>query len=139
MSDKTLIINGRLPGMNEFIDKERTHRQAGAALKKSAENLVRFHIREQLRGYRPKTPITIYYYFYEPNRRRDLDNISGFAHKIIQDSLVKEGVIANDGWDYVAAFYDSFHVDSKFPRIEVEIVESQMLERNRKKVSQRRN
>lgn len=123
MADKTLIIHGRLPGLNNLIEEERKHRQCGAKLKKKAEDIVRMHIREQLRGYHPKTPVTLYYYFYEPNRRRDCDNIAAFAHKVIQDSLVKEGVLKNDGWDYVKGFFDRFAVDSKFPRIEVEIVE----------------
>ncbi len=129
--DKTLIIHGRLPGLNELIDAERTHRQAGAALKRKSETFIRAHIREQLRGYHPKPPVTLYYYFYEPNKRRDLDNIAGFAHKVIQDSLVKEKIIENDGWDYVKGFYDSFHVCKEFPRIEVEIVECQKEKKNR--------
>lgn len=123
MSDRTLVIHGRLPGLNELIDAERRHRQAGAKLKKDAERVVRMYIRQQFRGYRPKTPVTLYYYYYEPNRRRDLDNIAGFAHKVIQDSLVKEGILANDGWEYIKGFFDSFSVDKQFPRIEVEIVE----------------
>lgn len=123
MADKILVIHGRLPGLNELISAERTHRQKGAALKKQAERIVRMYIRKQLRGYKPKTPVTLYYYFYEPNRKRDHDNVFCFASKVIQDSLVKEGIIANDGWDYVKEFYARFYVDNKFPRIEVEIVE----------------
>lgn len=118
-----LIIDGRLAGLNELIAAERTHRQKGAKLKKEAETLVRWHIRQQLRRANPKTPVMLHYHFYEPNRKRDLDNVAGFAHKIIQDSLVKEGVLANDGWDYVAGFLDLFDVDKKNPRIEVVIVE----------------
>lgn len=125
MADKTLIIHGRLPGLNELIDAERRHRQLGAKLKRQAENIVRMYIRQQLRGYKPKTPVTLYYYYYEPNRKRDKDNISAFAHKVIQDSLVKEGIIDNDGWDYVKDFFDRFYVDKGFPRIEVEIVENE--------------
>lgn len=123
MADKTLIIHGRLPGLNDLIDAERRHRQQGAKLKREAEKIVRAYIRQQLRGYHPKTPVTLYYYYYEPNKRRDKDNISAFAHKVIQDSLVKEGIINNDGWDYVKDFFDRFYVDKTFPRIEVEIVE----------------
>lgn len=123
MADKILVIHGKLPGLNELIDAERRHRQAGAKLKRDAERIVRMYIRQQLRGYNPKTPVTLYYYYFEPNRRRDLDNIAGFAHKVIQDSLVKEGILANDGWNHIKGFFDSFHVDNKFPRIEVEIVE----------------
>lgn len=118
-----LIIQGTLPGLNEMISCERKNRYAGAKLKKDAETLVRYHIRQQLRGKRPKTPVMLYYRFFEPTRRRDKDNIASFAHKIIQDSLVKEGVLANDGWDYVEGFVDMFSVDKKKPRIELTIVE----------------
>lgn len=123
MADKTLVIHGRLPGLNELINAERTHRQRGAKLKRDAESIIRWYIRQQLRGYKPKTPVSLYYYFYEQNKRRDKDNVAAFAHKVIQDSLVKEGIIPNDGWDDVKEFYDRFYVDCKFPRIEVEIVE----------------
>lgn len=123
MADKTLVIHGRLPGLNELIDAERRNRYAGANLKKKAENIVRTYIRQQLHGYKPKTPVTLYYYFYEKNRRRDLDNVFSLCAKVVQDSLVKEGIIDNDGWDYVKGFFASFAVDPKFPRIEIEIVE----------------
>lgn len=115
-------IQGKLPSLNELIDAERTHRQKGANLKKQAEKIVRLYIRQQLQGARPKAPVTIHYHFYEQNRKRDLDNIAGFAHKIIQDSLVKEGILKNDGWDHIEGFTDEFYVDTRNPRIEVVIV-----------------
>lgn len=123
MSKYNLVIPGTLPGLNELIAAERTHRQKGAKLKRDTETLIRLHIRQQLRGKRPKTPVMLYYRFFEPTRCRDKDNIASFAHKIIQDSLVKEGVLANDGWDYVEGFVDVFSVDKKNPRIELTIIE----------------
>lgn len=118
-----LEIPGTLPGLNELINAERTHRQKGAQLKRQSESLIRWEIRQQLRRVKPKTPVILQYHFYEPTRRRDMDNVAGFAHKVIQDSLVKEGILANDGWDYVKGFTDSFSVDRKNPRIEVTILE----------------
>ena len=123
MSKYNLVIPGTLPGLNELIAAERTHRQKGAKLKRDTETLVRLHIRQQLRGVRPKTPVMLYYHFHEPSRRRDKDNIAAFAHKSIHDSLVKEGILANDGWDYIEGFVDVFSIDKKNPRIEVKIVE----------------
>lgn len=120
-----LVIQGTLPGLNDLIAAERAHRQKGAKLKHDAETIVRLHIRQQLRGKRPKTPVMLHYRFFEPTRRRDKDNIAAFAHKTIQDSLVKEDIIANDGWDYVEGFVDVFSVDKKNPRIEVVIIESE--------------
>ena len=70
-----------------------------------------------------KYPIRILYRFYEPNKRRDKDNIAGVAHKFIQDALVQCGIIKDDGWDYVVGFYDEFFIDKEKPRIEVFLYE----------------
>lgn len=67
--------------------------------------------------------VKIVYHFYEPNARRDKDNISGYFHKIFQDALVQSGVIRDDGWKEICDFEDHFYVDRKNPRIEVEIYE----------------
>ena len=124
MSEYRFMITGKLPGLNELIDAERTHRQKGAKLKKDAETLIRLSIRQQLRGVKPKTPVHIEYRYFEPDRRRDCDNIAAFAHKVIQDSLVKEKVLPNDGWAQIDGFSDFFAVDAKKPRIEVTIIEA---------------
>lgn len=123
MAEIKLVIPGRLPGLNELIDAERTHRQKGAKIKRDAESVIRWCIRQQLRKARPKTPVTLHYLFVEKDRRRDKDNIAGFAHKVIQDSLVKEHILHNDGWDYISGFTDAFSVDKGNQRIEVIIQE----------------
>jgi Holliday junction resolvase RusA-like endonuclease len=69
-------------------------------------------------------PVKLHFRFYEPNRKRDLDNISGFAHKVIQDALVSCGVLGGDGWKYITGYTDEFFVDKQNPRIEVEIEET---------------
>lgn len=63
------------------------------------------------------------YRWYEPNRKRDKDNIAAVGRKIIQDALVEAGVIRNDGWNDIRGFSDEFYVDKNEPRIEVEIEE----------------
>lgn len=118
-----LIVPGRLPGLNNLIEAERRNKYAGAKMKRDAEAVVRFAIRKQFRGFKPKPPVILRYRFFEPDRRRDKDNISGFAHKVIQDALVREGILKNDGWAYVEGFSDAFEVDSKHPRIELEVEE----------------
>lgn len=124
MREYRLIIPGTLPSLNELIDAERTHRQKGAAVKKKAERIVRACIWQQLRGIKPRTPVKLHYYFYEKNRRRDLDNVFSMCAKVVQDSLVKEGVLKNDGWEYIDGFTAQFFVDGKFPRIEIVIEEN---------------
>lgn len=68
-----------------------------------------------------RTPVKLHYTFYEPNRRRDKDNIAATAHKFIQDALVQCGVLPNDSWADIEGFSDSFFIDKNNPRIEVTI------------------
>ena len=82
-----------------------------------------FRSSQCLRGVRIERPVFMKYLWVEPNRRRDLDNISSFGRKVIQDSLVDAGVLKDDGWKYVVGFSDSFEVDADNPRIEVLIRE----------------
>lgn len=123
MSSASLTIDGTLPGLNEIIDASRANYRLGNALKQQAQNAVMWHIRQQLRGVRFEKPVILRYRFYEPHRRRDKDNIASGAHKVIQDALVKSGVLKNDGWKYVEGFEDRFDVDKQRPRIEVTIEE----------------
>ena len=118
MSEKRLVIKGRLPGLNEYIDAERRNRQAAAKMKREAEEIVIWSAKASLRG--PiHTPVIMHYRWIEPNRQRDKDNISAYGRKVIQDALVKAKFLPGDGWSYVEGFTDSFDVDSKAPRIEV--------------------
>lgn len=125
-----LVIKGTLPNLNDYLQAERqTYRRGGKfttkgnELKQTNQDLVIWAIRQQLRGIHIENPITLEYTFYEPNKKRDLDNISAFAHKIIQDALVVGGIIENDGWKNIKGFTDKFFVDKDNPRIEVIITE----------------
>lgn len=122
MEHKFTII-GKLPGLNEYTAANRTHPQAGGKMKKNAEEVVIWSIRYQLSNLHITKPVLLKYDFYEPNKKRDLDNISSFAHKVIQDSLVKTGILKNDGWSEIIGFMDQFYHDPKSPRIDVTIVE----------------
>lgn len=117
-----LIIPGTLPGLNDYITAERTNRYKGAALKKQFQQVVTLAIKRHLRGVKFTGQVTMFYTFFERDRRRDKDNVRGFAHKVIQDALVKAGVLKNDGWAQIAdSPGERFEVDAKHPRIEVEI------------------
>lgn len=118
-----VVINGTLPNLNDYTDAQRSNRYKGAQLKRDAQDACAWAIKTQMRGIHLIKPIYLEYTFYEPNRRRDKDNISGFAHKVIQDALVQMKVIKDDGWDEIVGFCDNFAVDKKRPRIEVVIKE----------------
>ena len=118
-----LEIQGRLASLNEYIAACRTNPYKGAKLKNKSEELVFEAIRSQLHGVHINKPIKVEYTWIEPNRKRDLDNVSSFGRKVIQDALVKARVIKNDGWDDIVGFSDNFKLDKKKPRIEIHIEE----------------
>lgn len=118
------VIPFSLPGLNEYIDAERAHRQKGAKLKREQMNAVILVLRRQIR--RPlREPVIMHYLWVEKDRRRDKDNVSSGGRKIIQDALVKMKALKNDGWANIDSFSDAFSVDKKHPRIEIEIEEAE--------------
>lgn len=117
------IISGRLPGLNEYTEACRTNKHKGNKMKQEAEDVVVWQIRQQLKGIHINRPVIIKYDFFEPNKKRDLDNISAFSHKVIQDALVKAEILKNDGWQEITGYLDQFYCDPQNPRIEVTIVE----------------
>lgn len=118
-----LIIPGRLDCLNDYVKAERSHRQKGAKLKTINEDIVIASIRQCMRGIRIEKPVFMEYTWFEKNKRRDLDNISSFGRKVIQDALVTTETLKNDDWKYVVGFSDRFEVDKNNPRIEVLIKE----------------
>jgi len=119
-------IPGTLPGLNEYINAERGNRYQAAKLRRQTEEMIVMCIWEQMPGLVSQyvveisEPVHIEYHWYEPNRRRDKDNIA-FAKKFVQDALVKAGVLANDGWQEIVSFADRFGIDKDNPRVEVVI------------------
>ena len=118
-----IVIPGKFPGLNEFIAACRRTRgswSGGNAMKREDQKKISWYLPHNVRF---KKPIFIEYTFYEENARRDKDNISGYFHKVFQDSLVQAGIIENDGWKQIDGMADYFMIDKKRPRIEIEIKE----------------
>lgn len=118
-----LTIPGQLPGANDYIAAERANRHKAAKMKRDAQSYIAWYIKRDLRGVRIKRPVVLSYTWGEKDRRRDKDNIA-FAKKFIQDALVQQGVILDDGWGEIQGFSDDFKVDKTRARIEVRIHES---------------
>lgn len=118
-----LTIPGKLDNLNDYISACRTNQYKGAQLKHKNERVVLQAVYGQLGKTQIHKPVCMTYRWYEKNRRRDLDNISSFGRKVIQDALVKAGVLENDGWRNITGFSDEFFVDADNPRVEVEIEE----------------
>lgn len=117
-------IHQKLPSLNEFIEANRTSALVGARMKKTNQTYCEWDIRSQLKGVQAREPVKLRFAFYEENQKRDMDNISGFAHKVIRDALVCQNVIQNDGWKNIAGYTDDFYVTNGKPMIEVIILEN---------------
>jgi len=112
-----------LPGLNEYVNAERTNKYLAAKLKAQVEATLVLVAKSQLRGVRITGPVSIHYRWIEPNARRDKDNVA-FAKKFIQDSLVKAGILAGDGWSHIEGFSDAFEIDKLNPRVSITITEN---------------
>ena len=117
-----VVIPFALPGLNDYVDAERRHRQSGGSFKRKWQNAVFNALRGQIR--RPlREPVRLSFLWVEKDRRRDKDNGAAFGRKVIQDALVQMRALRNDGWQNIAGFTDDFAVDKGRPRIEIEIEE----------------
>lgn len=97
------FIPVRLPGMNEILTLAKRGRglhNAYAREKKYIEYELRTLFSKRLPNFKR---CLIGFHWVEPDRRRDLDNISA-GRKFILDALVKSGVIADDSWKCVRGF-----------------------------------
>jgi len=125
-SEYVLTIPGRLPGLNEYTNTCRTNPNKGNRMKQEAQTAIMWQIMAQMRRCKFQRPVFLLFTFYEQDRRRDKDNVSSFARKVIQDALVKTGTLEDDGWDNVTGYLDRFEVDKDNPRIVVEFIEQEV-------------
>ena len=116
------VIEGRLDGLNEYTRANRSNRYQGNSMKARNEKAVLWAIRAARLKPVEKYPVELQIAWYEPDRRRDVDNIQ-FAVKFIQDALVEAGILEKDSQKYVSKLSHEVKVDRKNPRIEVTIKE----------------
>lgn len=119
-------INGKLPSLNDYVLANRSYKYAGASMKKRVEKQIQESIFKAISSGEikkvDKYPVGLKITWYEPTKRRDIDNIV-FAVKFIQDALVATGVLENDSQRYISELNHTVLIDPKNPRIEVEILE----------------
>ena len=104
-------IPGRLPGTNEIIDAAKQGRgkyQPYNDMKEEYTTMIA-RLANKLPKYN-RAGITIIWY--EPNRKRDIDNIAGGV-KFILDGLVMAGTIKNDSQRYINSITHKFELDRK--------------------------
>lgn len=120
---KHFTIQGTLPSLNEYLAACGRNPQVGGKMKAKAKFAVNMCIRSDLKRWHTDRPIIIHYRIFEPNMKRDKDNVFAMLSKTVQDSLQECKVIDNDGWKNVVNFTHDFYVDKANPRIEVFIEE----------------
>lgn len=112
------IIQGRLSGLNEIVLENRKNRFAGAVLKKKeTERCANFILYNKVPHF--QNPVIISFFWIEPDRRRDPDNIRAGC-KFILDALVQTGRLKGDSRKYVRELHDYFpDPDSSSPKVVV--------------------
>lgn len=122
-----IVIPGKFESLNTYLSKSKETYKTKSGKVWNAGNAMKKADQKRILQYLPdiaiKKPIIIYYEYYEPNMRRDHDNVSGYFHKIFQDALVKKGIIPDDGWRWVKGYSDRFYCNRKDPHIVVNIEE----------------
>lgn len=114
------MIPGRLAGLNEYTESNRTNPRKGNRVKHQEQLRVNLAIRNA--SLTPiHEPVVILINWYEKDNRRDVDNITA-AKKFIMDSLVETKVLKDDSRKYVKQIIDAVYTDTKHPRIEVNIL-----------------
>lgn len=118
-----IVIPHRFASLNEYIGQLGRNPKAGGRMKRDDCGIMIMFTRKCLRGVKIKTPIVIHYAFYEPNTKRDRQNVSSYFDKCYADCLQKSGFIRNDGWNDIYNITHDFFVDKRNPRVEIVIEE----------------
>lgn len=115
-----LTIPGRFPALNDITDAARENRFKAAAMKKEYTELVAWYAKAARIPHMEQIDVSVTWY--EPNRKRDKDNIHA-GIKFILDGLVQAGVLDNDGWKQIGDISHRVCLDKENPRIEVKMEE----------------
>ena len=114
-------ILGKLSGTNDITRADRSHWAVGARLRKRDKQIARAAIWEAMvkQDARFTRPVSIKCRWIEPDKRRDLDNITG-GIKVILDALVDCKVIEGDSREFVRSISHVFPpIDKRDPRVVV--------------------
>jgi hypothetical protein len=125
-------IPGPMPSTNDILDarmrvsrsvgkKGQKHNAYSEMKKRWTEKVGLLARAAQIVG-DPEGQAMVLLTVYEPNQKRDHDNVAGGAQKLVRDGLVKAGVLRNDGWkDLVAVVLTEVKLDRENPRVAVEV------------------
>ncbi len=109
-----LVIDGTMRGLNDWRDAIQRSPHAGNDMARAAKKRVAALAREQ-RVPRFERPVVVIFDWYEPNKRRDLDNVAGTGQKWVLDGLVAADVLPDDNADHVVGIQHWLHFDALEP------------------------
>ncbi len=130
---QTLFIAEVLPGMNEMIADinlqgfRMSHKaKRNATPYQNKKRLLEQYIKNACRAQKIKPVkgrVAVHVVFYEPNRRRDPDNVQA-AIKVILDGLQHAGILEGDGHKHIKGPYQyPVEIRKDNPGVEVRLVE----------------
>lgn len=112
-----IMIHGKLPTANDYIDACRKNRYAAAKMKREAEDMI---IWQSKRLLPIKQKVRIRLTWYEENTKRDPDNVR-FGVKFILDAFQKCGKLKNDNARFISGFEDAY-VYGKGQGVMIEVI-----------------
>jgi Holliday junction resolvase RusA-like endonuclease len=113
---QTFTIPGRLPGYNEL----KAHFMKSARVKGEAMDTIGWAAKAA-RVLPFSGPVMVTIHCFEPNAKRDPDNVTSGAAKCVLDALQNIGVLKNDNRKHVTPRLPKPEVDRANPRVEVSI------------------
>jgi Holliday junction resolvase RusA-like endonuclease len=113
-------IYGKLPGFNEYVNICRASYYAANAFKQKTESEIGWWIVDAGLSNRKFRRVSVHIDFFEPDRRRDEDNVKS-AKKFILDAMAEMRTIQGDGQKYIEKITDTLRLDRDNPRVEVAI------------------
>ena len=118
MKEQFCDIEQVFPSFNTYIDAERRNRFQAAKMKKRWQDTATLFLRSA--HLEPITePVHLHFAWREESRRRDVDGVSAFAQKSIQDALVGENILPDDSQKWVKGHSHSYSVDRANPGVTV--------------------
>ena len=107
MSDFRFTIYDRLPSLNDVTRWNRANKYSGNQHKQALQDTIGWEIRKAKVAHTiepVEAPVELLITFYEPSKRRDVDNVQS-ATKFILDALVASKILPNDNPQWVRQVY----------------------------------
>ncbi|MCQ2399709.1 MAG: RusA family crossover junction endodeoxyribonuclease [Clostridia bacterium] len=125
--ENSFVIPTKLPSLNDYVAKCRTHAFVGAKFKEETEETIGWYILSALQTKSLKRvknyPVEISIEWHEGNRKRDCDNIQS-SKKFILDAMKNLKVIKDDSRQYISQIHDEI-VDDNDWQVIVKIIEKE--------------